>query len=514
MLLDVRTDRHFQRYLDHMEQRLHVALFPVITAGIRIQVTRNHVQAETYMRRRGAPVLLKHYRQVYGDQYRSIDDTLRQEKANGASLSNFMRAQVDWMAVEAGAKITDISASLRADIAKLMLDMVRAGKSTNRIQSELRKLAPSLSRGRAARIARTETHNAAMAAQDAILKYRKVPVATKTWVTAQDDKVRPSHQAVSGVTVPFNEPFSVGGSQMMRPGDQSLGAGAEEVVNCRCALLYHRGDGRAPTAAPPEPERAPAQNLETQRAAAAAEAEGYVLSRGRATGREQLRWIDYSTGQLMTDSNEGSRDRVSFTAALKAAMEDATRQIEVHHNHPSDSSLSPQDLDVLATHPGLARLFAHGHAGSHYLATDAQPGVGTVLKRLLDTTPSWLLRLPNMTAIRVRSHAGVTALDRAGWVKYEATLAPDLARTIADNQMAFDQMVQDMAKAAGTRKAATARNIAPAFIDEPDPIYDTVATWRKFRADMEELRRSGMAHIGPFIRRADRVIARRQREAE
>ena len=26
--------------------------------------------------------------------------------------------------------------------------------------------------------------------------------------------------------------------QMMRPGDQSLGAGPEEVINCRCALLY------------------------------------------------------------------------------------------------------------------------------------------------------------------------------------------------------------------------------------------------------------------------------------
>jgi hypothetical protein len=63
-----------------------------------------------------------------------------------------------------------------------------------------------------------------------------------------------------------------------------------------------------------------------------------------------------------------------------------------------------------------------------------------------------------------------------------------------------------MAKMAES-KAGTIRGIAPALIDEPG-IYDTLETWLKFRAEMEELQRSGMPHIGPFIRRADRTIAR------
>jgi hypothetical protein len=66
-----------------------------------------------------------------------------------------------------------------------------------------------------------------------------------------------------------------------------------------------------------------------------------------------------------------------------------------------------------------------------------------------------------------------------------------------------------MAKA-GTRKAATIR-CAPALIDEPHPHYDSLEPWLRLRAEMEELQRPGMPYIGPFIRRADRIIARRQR---
>lgn len=31
----------------------------------------------------------------------------------------------------------------------------------------------------------------------------------------------------------------VGDSRMMRPGDSSLGAGPEEIINCRCSVLYN-----------------------------------------------------------------------------------------------------------------------------------------------------------------------------------------------------------------------------------------------------------------------------------
>ncbi|MCK5610518.1 hypothetical protein KAR91_52075 [Candidatus Pacearchaeota archaeon] len=61
----------------------------------------------------------------------------------------------------------------------------------------------------------------------------------KQWVTMGDGKVRTSHKFASGQTVQINQPFIVGsGSELMFPGDTSLGAPIREVVNCRCYTAY------------------------------------------------------------------------------------------------------------------------------------------------------------------------------------------------------------------------------------------------------------------------------------
>lgn len=60
----------------------------------------------------------------------------------------------------------------------------------------------------------------------------------KKWLTELDEKVRFTHQEMEGVTIPINEPFHVGQYLMMQPHDISMGAGAEEIVNCRCSLSY------------------------------------------------------------------------------------------------------------------------------------------------------------------------------------------------------------------------------------------------------------------------------------
>ena len=59
--------------------------------------------------------------------------------------------------------------------------------------------------------------------------------------------VRDSHRGMQGVTIPMDEPFKVprrdgGYDYMMFPGDYSMGASAENTVNCRCWCTYSYDD--------------------------------------------------------------------------------------------------------------------------------------------------------------------------------------------------------------------------------------------------------------------------------
>lgn len=60
----------------------------------------------------------------------------------------------------------------------------------------------------------------------------------KRWKTENDNLVRRSHEIVNNDVVEIDEPFVVGDSLMMFPKDFSMGASAEELVNCRCTVEY------------------------------------------------------------------------------------------------------------------------------------------------------------------------------------------------------------------------------------------------------------------------------------
>ena len=58
---------------------------------------------------------------------------------------------------------------------------------------------------------------------------------TKIWRTAGDARTRDAHAAMNGQKREFSQPYqSPTGSRLMHPGDRSLGAGAADIINCRC----------------------------------------------------------------------------------------------------------------------------------------------------------------------------------------------------------------------------------------------------------------------------------------
>ena len=62
---------------------------------------------------------------------------------------------------------------------------------------------------------------------------------TKVWSATGDGRTRDTHLAMNGQTVRFDRPFvSPSGAQMRYPHDESLGAPADEIIQCRCTATY------------------------------------------------------------------------------------------------------------------------------------------------------------------------------------------------------------------------------------------------------------------------------------
>jgi hypothetical protein len=61
----------------------------------------------------------------------------------------------------------------------------------------------------------------------------------KQWECMHDGFTRDVHTDMEGTRIPFDEPYSVDGDQMMFPGDSSLGAKPGNFMNCRCWETYY-----------------------------------------------------------------------------------------------------------------------------------------------------------------------------------------------------------------------------------------------------------------------------------
>jgi hypothetical protein len=99
-------------------------------------------------------------------------------------------------------------------------------------------------RWRAERIARTESAAAVNGGTYEAHVTRAAATGErvrKQWMATGDERVRGSHAAANGQVRDLSQPFDVGGSDLLFPGDPH--GPAHEVINCRCALLIvHPGD--------------------------------------------------------------------------------------------------------------------------------------------------------------------------------------------------------------------------------------------------------------------------------
>jgi hypothetical protein len=146
-----------------------------------------------------------------------------------AGVEEFLRAHT-------ADRVVQISDALKRIITNIIRDGLEANRGVEEVaQAIVEATSGTMAMARARRIARTETHMAANAGQ--LAAARASPLQwRKEWLATEDQRTREDHAEANGQTVDLDEPFIVGGEEMMMPGDPN--APPEQTINCRCAVLY------------------------------------------------------------------------------------------------------------------------------------------------------------------------------------------------------------------------------------------------------------------------------------
>ena len=143
---------------------------------------------------------------------------------------------MDWIEWRARFSATEIVGTSADRVRKLIYDTISDGPySIDKVQSVLQR-DYAFSDDRARSIARTEILTAQTTGQfSSDMKFADEGLLLgKVWQASNDERVRHSHQEAHNQFKEFYEPFIVNGELLMYPRDSEMGAGANNVIQCRC----------------------------------------------------------------------------------------------------------------------------------------------------------------------------------------------------------------------------------------------------------------------------------------
>jgi hypothetical protein len=117
---------------------------------------------------------------------------------------------------------------------------LRQGEDIPMLRERVRtSLGPDAYRNRSTVVARTESiaanNAAAWGSRTAEITSGAIESVDRRWLAADDERTRVTHRAADGQRRAWNEPFSVGGAQLMFPGDPT--GPPQETIQCRCIAV-------------------------------------------------------------------------------------------------------------------------------------------------------------------------------------------------------------------------------------------------------------------------------------
>ena len=190
-------------------------------------------------------VLVKLYQEIGADVGQQVLDQLHAAQTSQKSsvqdfLNLFGRATLLYLLGLCGTKVKQITDTTLLKLRLELAEGVVAGESIPQLAKRVDSLyLDQIIPNRSTTIARTEVIAASNFGSHEAAKQSGL-VLQKVWLATGDHRTRPDHAEADGQQVGMEEPFDVGGEQLLYPGDTSLGASAREVCNCRCTQYYAR----------------------------------------------------------------------------------------------------------------------------------------------------------------------------------------------------------------------------------------------------------------------------------
>ena len=255
-------------------------------------------------------------------------------------LNEFQKTLIKFLVTNEGSRITSVRQSYIKYLTQIMSKGIEEGKTISMISTDMTKLIKSRNfyRWQALRIARTETTAASNYAATVSSSVSGV-LMDKVWISALDERTRQgrfNHLVMNQKRVPLDKAFNVSGEKLMFPGDPKGSGG--NVINCRCSVaqvVRRDSDGNIMRIADKKPSIDGRMSLR----------EGNLRKYEQSIKNQKFESAGlYDSKGSLLFKKDGGKDQVKFewyeTHQMKGNY--------LTHNHPSDSSFSKADIQVLA----------------------------------------------------------------------------------------------------------------------------------------------------------------------
>ncbi len=245
-------NRQTRRVLDHLLQN---GTRNTIEALPRLIITYDTLTTmQGFYVAEGLPFAIREFEQVSGQKAHYIHDMrakglfswlFGQNVAVQVSATAFSdywkKLLVGFVTDNSATKVKNINETTRKKLNDILTNAVDTQQTVAQTASKIRKQMQTMTKWRAANIARTEANSAANYAAtigaESSAKLLTNARLEKFWIAAADTRTRDAHLAMLGKdSIPINAMFNVGGELMAYP--CASGGSARNVCNCRCAVAH------------------------------------------------------------------------------------------------------------------------------------------------------------------------------------------------------------------------------------------------------------------------------------